>query len=37
VAQKVGLFLLAVLIVVVTINDLSRIEAVMRIFDKIFG
>ena len=36
-AQKVGLFLLAVLIVVVTVNDLSRIEAVVRIFEKIFG
>lgn len=37
VAQKIGLFLLAALIVVVTINDLSRIEAVARIFEKIFG
>ncbi len=37
VAQRVGLFLLAVLMVVVTINDLSRIEAVVRIFEKIFG
>ena len=37
VAQKIGLFLLAVLIVVVTINDLSRIEAVVKIFEKIFG
>jgi regulator of sigma E protease len=37
VAQKIGLFLLAVLIVVVTINDLSRIEAVVKLFGKIFG
>jgi len=37
VAQKVGLFLLAVLIVVVTINDLSRIEAVAKLFEKVFG
>lgn len=37
VAQKIGLFFLAVLIVVVTINDLSRIESVMRLFEKIFG
>lgn len=37
VAQKVGLFLLAALIVVVTINDLSRIEAVVKLFEKIFG
>jgi regulator of sigma E protease len=37
VAQKVGLFLLGVLIVVVTINDLARIEAVTRLFEKIFG
>lgn len=36
IAQKVGLFLLAVLIVVVTINDLSRIEAVSRLFDRLF-
>jgi regulator of sigma E protease len=36
IAQKVGLFLLAVLIVVVTINDLSRIEAVSRLFEKLF-
>ncbi len=36
VAQKVGLFLLAVLIVVVTINDLSRIEAVSGLFEKLF-
>ncbi|PKN28079.1 MAG: RIP metalloprotease RseP [Deltaproteobacteria bacterium HGW-Deltaproteobacteria-21] len=35
IAQKVGLFLLAVLIVVVTINDLSRIEAVSGIFEQI--
>jgi regulator of sigma E protease len=37
VAQKIGLFLLAILIVVVTINDLSRIEAVVKLFEKIFG
>jgi regulator of sigma E protease len=37
VAQKAGLFLLAVLIVVVTINDLARIEAVTKLFEKIFG
>lgn len=37
VAQKAGLFLLAVLIVVVTINDLARIEAVAKLFEKIFG
>lgn len=36
IAQKIGLLLLAVLIVVVTINDLSRIEAVSRLFDKFF-
>jgi len=36
IAQKVGLFLLALLIVVVTINDLSRIEAVSRLFEKLF-
>jgi regulator of sigma E protease len=35
-AQKVGLFLLAVLIVVVTINDLSRIEAVSKLFERLF-
>jgi len=37
VAQKVGLILLAVLIVVVTVNDLARIEAVAKLFGKIFG
>lgn len=37
VAQKVGLFFLAALIVVVTINDLSRIEALARLFEKVFG
>ncbi len=36
-AQKVGLFLLAVLIVVVTINDLSRIEALRRLYERLFG
>ena len=36
-AQKVGIFLLAALIVVVTINDLSRIEAVVQLFEKLFG
>jgi regulator of sigma E protease len=33
VAQKVGIFLLAVLIVVVTMNDLSRIEAPRRLYE----
>jgi regulator of sigma E protease len=37
VAQKVGLFLLAVLIVVVTINDLSRIEALRHLYERLFG
>jgi regulator of sigma E protease len=37
VAQKVGLFLLAVLIVVVTINDLSRIEALRDLYERLFG
>jgi regulator of sigma E protease len=36
-AQKLGIFLLAALIVVVTINDLSRIEAVVKLFEKLFG
>lgn len=36
-AQKMGIFFLAVLIVVVTINDLSRIEAVVKLFEKLFG
>jgi regulator of sigma E protease len=36
-AQKVGIFLLAALIVVVTINDLSRIDAVVKLFEKLFG
>jgi len=36
-AQKAGIFLLAALIVVVTINDLSRIEAVVKLFEKLFG
>jgi regulator of sigma E protease len=36
-AQKLGIFLLAALIVVVTINDLSRIDAVVRLFQKLFG
>lgn len=36
IAQKVGLLLLAVLIVVVTINDLSRIEVVSRFFGRFF-
>ena len=36
IAQKVGMFLLAVLIVVVTVNDLARIEAVARLFEKLF-
>jgi regulator of sigma E protease len=36
VAQKVGLFLLTILIVVVTINDLSRIEAVSKLFERFF-
>jgi regulator of sigma E protease len=33
VAQKVGIFFLAVLIVVVTMNDLSRIEAPRRLYE----
>jgi regulator of sigma E protease len=37
VAQKIGLFLLAVLIAVVTVNDLARIEAVAKLFERIFG
>jgi len=36
-AQKLGIFLLAALIVVVTINDLSRIEAVVKLFERLFG
>jgi regulator of sigma E protease len=36
VAQKVGMFLLGVLIVIVTINDLSRIEAVSKLFERLF-
>ena len=36
-AQKVGLFLLALLIVVVTINDLSRIEFIRRLLEKALG
>ncbi|MGE5838810.1 MAG: site-2 protease family protein, partial [Deltaproteobacteria bacterium] len=36
-AQKMGIFLLAALIVVVTINDLSRIEAVVKLLEKLFG
>jgi regulator of sigma E protease len=36
IAQKVGLVLLALLIVVVTINDLSRIEVVSRLFERFF-
>ena len=36
-AQKVGLFLLGLLIVVVTINDLSRIEFFRKLFEKVFG
>lgn len=36
IAQKFGMFLLALLIVVVTINDLSRIEAIARLFEKFF-
>jgi regulator of sigma E protease len=35
-AQKFGMFLLAVLIVVVTFNDLSRIDAVARLFERLF-
>jgi regulator of sigma E protease len=37
VAQKVGLFLLAVLIVVVTVNDLSRIEVLRKLYERLFG
>ena len=36
-AQKMGLFLLALLIVVVTINDLSRIEFFKKLFERLFG
>jgi regulator of sigma E protease len=36
-AQKLGIFVLAALIVVVTINDLSRIDAVVKLFEKLFG
>jgi hypothetical protein len=36
-AQKLGIFLLAALIVVVTINDLSRIEAVVKLLERLFG
>jgi len=36
-AQKVGIFLLAVLIVVVTVNDLSRIEVLRQFYEKLFG
>jgi len=37
IAQKAGIFLLAALIVVVTINDLARIEAVVKLFERLFG
>jgi regulator of sigma E protease len=36
-AQKLGIFVLAALIVVVTINDLSRIDAVVKLFEKLYG
>jgi len=36
-AQKVGIFLLAVLIVVVTVNDLSRIEVLRKFYERLFG
>ncbi|MFH1350922.1 MAG: RIP metalloprotease RseP [Pseudomonadota bacterium] len=36
-AQKTGLFLLGLLIVVVTINDLSRIEFFKKLFERLFG
>jgi regulator of sigma E protease len=36
-AQKLGIFVLAALIVVVTINDLSRIDVVVKLFEKLFG
>jgi regulator of sigma E protease len=36
-AQKAGLFVLALLIVVVTINDLSRIEFFRKLFERFFG
>jgi regulator of sigma E protease len=36
-AQKLGLFLLGILILVVTINDLSRIELFRKIFERLFG
>lgn len=35
-AQKVGMFLLAVLIVVVTFNDLNRFETIAKFFDGLF-
>jgi regulator of sigma E protease len=37
VAQKVGIFLLAALIVVVTFNDVTRFEKVVEFFEKLFG
>jgi regulator of sigma E protease len=37
VAQKVGIFLLAILIVVVTFNDLTRIEVLRRLYERLFG
>ena len=37
IAQKAGLFMLALLIVVVTINDLSRIEFFKKLFERVFG
>jgi len=36
-AQKVGLFMLGLLILVVTINDLSRIEFFRKLFEMLFG
>ena len=36
-AQKAGLLVLALLIVVVTINDLSRIEFFRKLFERFFG
>lgn len=37
IAQRVGFFLLALLIAVVTINDLSRIEFIKEFWEKLFG
>jgi len=36
-AQKVGIFFLAALIIVVTFNDVTRFEKVTKFFEKLFG